>query len=150
MLGTDPPALVGSSHAVAAILALAFVTSCNQSAQVVTCEDAFNREGCSICHSASDTRYGPQLRGIIRIGDRRTDADGATVVVTRQYVRESIEDHSCLVLHGYASHAVPPVYNMPRNEVDAIVSYVLNEPCGDFVVEEPISKRLQKWLWSSD
>jgi len=84
-------------------------------------KDLLEKYGCSACHSLDGTPApGPTFKGLY--GSQRTLADGKTLTVTDDYLRESIEKPDAKIVKGF--DPVMPTMTIPADELHAIVEYL--------------------------
>jgi cytochrome c oxidase subunit II len=88
----------------------------------------FERLGCASCHLAGDMNRGPTLIGIY--GKEQPMADGATVKVDEEYIRESIIHPTAKVVAGFQS--LMPSYKDQIEEEDlaSLVDYIKSLTAG--------------------
>lgn len=83
----------------------------------------FTSRSCNTCHSLDGTRIqGPSFKGVF--GKTETIADGSTVKVDENYLRESLLEPTKKVVQGYP--AVMPTYKglLKETEIDALIAYI--------------------------
>lgn len=85
----------------------------------------YQRRGCRQCHSADGSRLaggGPSF--LNTYGTEQSLADGATVTVDENYIRESVLNPMAKVRAGY--RPIMPSYQgqLRDNEIDAIIAYL--------------------------
>jgi cytochrome c oxidase subunit 2 len=83
----------------------------------------FDKQGCVTCHSVDGTpRTGPSL--LNRYGRLEQLADGKSVLMDDNYIRESLMDPSAKVVKGYQS--VMPTYRgrLKDQQINALVDYI--------------------------
>ena len=84
-------------------------------------KDLLEKYGCPACHSLDGTPApGPTFKGLY--GSQRTLADGKTITVTDDYLRESIEKPDAKIVKGF--DPVMPTMTIPENELHAIIEYL--------------------------
>jgi cytochrome c oxidase subunit II len=88
----------------------------------------YQRRGCTQCHSVDGSaRVGPSFKGIF--GTQQALADGTTIKVDENYLRESILQPLAKVRAGYKP--VMPTYQgqLKNEEIDALIAFIksLNE-----------------------
>ena len=84
-------------------------------------KDLLEKYGCTACHSLDGTPApGPTFKGLY--GSQRTLADGKTLTVTDDYLRESIEKPDAKIVKGF--DPVMPTMTIPADELHAIVEYL--------------------------
>ena len=85
-------------------------------------EKAFNGNGCNACHTDADTPVAPTLYGIY--GKEIKLADGSTITVDDDYLRESIVDPQATLVDGYGP-VMPPTYaNLDAQVITDIIAYI--------------------------
>ena len=80
---------------------------------------------CVTCHSADGTtKVGPTWRGIY--GTEVTLADGTTVTVDDEFIRESIIDPNAKVVDGFPPSIMPRNYRdtLSDEDIEAITAYI--------------------------
>jgi cytochrome c oxidase subunit 2 len=83
----------------------------------------YQRRGCSQCHSIDGTAgTGPSLKGIY--GEKQNLADGSTITVDDNYIRESILDPQTKVVAGY--QPVMSTYKglVSDDEITALIEFI--------------------------
>jgi cytochrome c oxidase subunit 2 len=81
----------------------------------------FAQKGCAACHSVDGSRrVGPTVRGIWRREERL--ADGTTVLVDEEYLRESLLKPGAKVVAGFAN-VMPPV-PLEERDLKALAAYL--------------------------
>lgn len=84
-------------------------------------KDLLEKYGCTACHTTDGTPSpGPTFKGLY--GSQRTLADGKTITVTDDYLRESIEKPDAKIVKGF--DPVMPAMTIPENELHAIIEYL--------------------------
>ncbi|MDG2434560.1 MAG: cytochrome c oxidase subunit II [Gammaproteobacteria bacterium] len=77
--------------------------------------------GCVACHSDNGNNgIGPTWKN--SFGAQRVLANGETIIVDAEYIKESIVNPNAKTAQGYAP--VMPAYKMSDDELDAIVEYI--------------------------
>ncbi|MGH8578682.1 MAG: cytochrome c oxidase subunit II [Gammaproteobacteria bacterium] len=77
-------------------------------------------QGCLACHSVDGSPgAGPTWKGLY--GKTETLADGSTVVVDEEYLKESIVNPGAAVVEGY--DPLMPPYQLSSEELDALIAY---------------------------
>lgn len=127
--GTDHSRMVTKVSVVSQDAFDTFVTEQAQAAEgPVDGATVFTRSGCVGCHAMGDTpsALGPNLRGLY--GKEERLADGQTVLVDENYLRESIVNPMAKVVQGY--NPVMPSYaaQLSEKELTALVLYLRNLP----------------------
>lgn len=88
----------------------------------------YNRRSCFQCHSIDGTaKTGPTFKGTF--GTQQALADGSTVTVDENYIRQSILEPQAKIRAGYRP-AMPTYQGLLKNEeIDALIAYLksLNE-----------------------
>jgi cytochrome c oxidase subunit 2 len=80
-------------------------------------------KGCVACHSADGSKLvGPSYKGIF--GHEVKLADGSTVTVDENYIRESIENPTAKVVEGFAPSMPPYKGLVTEEEITNIVEYI--------------------------
>jgi cytochrome c oxidase subunit 2 len=85
----------------------------------------FRGAGCSACHNFDGlASTGPALNGIF--GTQRTMADGSTVTVDENYLRESILNPNAKISAGFAPDLMPPSFAKSLNDqkVDWLIELI--------------------------
>jgi cytochrome c553 len=80
---------------------------------------------CVTCHSTDGaTKVGPTWRGIY--GSEVTLADGTTVTVDDEFIRESIVDPNAKVVEGFPADVMPQSYrqNLSDEDIEAVIAYI--------------------------
>jgi cytochrome c oxidase subunit 2 len=80
---------------------------------------------CVTCHSVDGgPRVGPTWRGIY--GSEVTLADGTTVTVDDEFIRESILDPNAKVVEGFPADVMPQSYrqNLSDEDIEAVIAYI--------------------------
>ena len=93
-------------------------------------EKIFAELGCAACHQADSQGRGPSLRGVF--GKPVQLADGRTVTVDENYLRESILDPGSKVVSGFKP--VMPTFQgiVSEEQLNALVAYVKSlSPAGE-------------------
>lgn len=87
-------------------------------------EQLSQQNACATCHSADGSEMtGPTWQGIF--GAQHTMADGSTVEVDENYIRESILDPSAKVREGYQEGLMPTYQGQLNDEqISAIIEYI--------------------------
>lgn len=86
-------------------------------------KEIVEHSGCLACHSLDGSRKaGPSLKGLF--GHQVELADGTTVIVDENYLRESIVDPNARVVKGFP--AVMPTYKgiIPDDDITAVIAYL--------------------------
>jgi cytochrome c oxidase subunit 2 len=86
-------------------------------------EELVEHSGCLACHSLDGTgKVGPTLKGLF--GRKVTLADGTTVTVDENYIRESLLEPSAKVVKGFPP--VMPTYKgtLRDDDITAIIAYI--------------------------
>lgn len=91
-------------------------------------KQVFARKGCAACHSVDGTRrLGPTVRGIWNREEKL--ADGTTVRVDEEYLRESLVKPGAKLVAGFPN-VMPPV-PLEERDLKAIVAYLEALAAGD-------------------
>lgn len=86
-------------------------------------EQLYTSKACNTCHRTDGTAAtGPSFKGIF--GEQVRLADGQTVTVDENYIRESILTPSVKIVAGY--QPVMPTYQglLTNKQIDAIIAYI--------------------------
>lgn len=82
----------------------------------------YEQQGCQQCHSLDGTPgVGPTLQGIY--GTEEELADGSTVEVDENYLRESIIEPGAEIVAGY-QNVMPPYSQLNESQVNALVEFI--------------------------
>jgi len=85
-------------------------------------EQLFTELGCGGCHADQDTPVAPTLHGIY--GQESALADGSTVTVDDDYLRESILDPHAKLVEGYGP-VMPVTYgDLTDAQLNALIAYI--------------------------
>lgn len=86
----------------------------------------FAKGGCVACHSLEGVKgTGPALNGIF--GKEEAMADGSTITVDENYIRESIVNPTAKVVAGFAPVMPPFAGTFSDAELDALVDYIKSQ-----------------------
>ena len=86
----------------------------------------FAKGGCAACHSLEGVKgTGPALNGIF--GKDEAMADGSSVKVDENYIRESIVNPTAKVVNGFAPVMPPFAGTFSDAELDALVDYIKSQ-----------------------
>lgn len=86
----------------------------------------FAKGGCAACHSLEGVKgTGPALNGIF--GKDEAMADGTSVKVDENYIRESIVNPTAKVVNGFAPVMPPFAGTFSDAELDALVDYIKSQ-----------------------
>lgn len=88
-------------------------------------EKLFQSKACSSCHSSADltTKVGPAL--FKKFGTEETMADGSSVTVDENYVRESILSPNAKTVKGFPANVMPSFQGqLSEVELAALIEYV--------------------------
>lgn len=87
-------------------------------------EQLVQQNACTTCHSVDGSRLvGPTWLGVF--GHEATMADGSTVTVDENYLRESILDPSAKVVEGFQAGMMPTYQGQLSDEqINAIIEYI--------------------------
>lgn len=85
---------------------------------------AYTAKGCNACHSIDGSRViGPTFKGAW--GRSETLADGSTVTVDENYVRQSIREPLSQVVQGYPPAMPPyPEKTLSDREIDGVIAFL--------------------------
>jgi cytochrome c oxidase subunit II len=93
-------------------------------AQPAQGDKVFAKYGCTACHSVDGTKLvGPTLKGLVARGSEKL-ADGSTVTVDDNYLRESLMDPGAKVVEGFAPSMPAFAGRMEDQEVTAVIDYI--------------------------
>lgn len=85
-------------------------------------EQLYEEQGCNACHSTDgSTLVGPSFQGLF--GSEETLADGSTVQVDANYLRESILQPNAQIVQGFQP-AMPPFSHLKERQVSALIEYI--------------------------
>lgn len=85
-------------------------------------EKAFTKNGCQACHSTDgSTIIGPTFLNLY--GREETLADGSTITVDDEYIKESLKNPTAKLVEGFAPVMAPYDY-LPDSEVLSIIEYI--------------------------
>ncbi len=83
------------------------------------------KNACLVCHSLDgSTTIGPTWKGLF--GKTETLADGSTIVVDDEYLKESILQPNAKLVKGYAP-TMPPV-SLTEAELETLISFIKDGP----------------------
>lgn len=86
-------------------------------------EKLFTAQGCAGCHSVDGSKMiGPSLQGIY--GRQEAMADGSSVAVDDNYIRESIEVPGAMIVAGFAGQMPPYQGRLKDAEISALIDYI--------------------------
>lgn len=86
-------------------------------------EQLYTQQGCNACHSVDGSRMvGPTWQGLYG-QENHPMADGTTVTVDENYLRESIIEPSAKIVQGY-SPVMPPYSSLSERQVSALIAYI--------------------------
>jgi cytochrome c oxidase subunit 2 len=86
-------------------------------------QQLYNQRGCAGCHSVDgSTRVGPSFQNVY--GSTHPLADGSSVTVDEQYIRESILEPKAKVVAGY--QPVMPSYKgqLTDDDIQSLIAYM--------------------------
>jgi cytochrome c2 len=84
--------------------------------------EAIYEAQCASCHSIDGSDgIGPTWQGIM--GREETLADGSTVTVDEEYIRESIQDPNAKVVEGF-SEGIMPEFDLSDEEIDQLIAFM--------------------------
>jgi len=96
------------------------------SAKPIPGDQLFANGGCAACHSlAGEAGTGPALNGIF--GKDEAMADGSTIKVDENYLRESIVNPTAKVVKGFAPVMPPFAGTFSDAELDRLVDYIKSQ-----------------------
>lgn len=82
-----------------------------------------DRGGCASCHTVDGTvKTGPSFKGLF--GKTETLADGSTVVVDDNYIRESILEPNAKIVSGFTPQMPPYAGRFDENQLNALIAYI--------------------------
>jgi cytochrome c oxidase subunit 2 len=82
----------------------------------------YKKNACNTCHSTDGSKMpGPTWKGIF--GRHEALADGSTVDIDENYIRESIQKPQAKVVAGFQP-VMPPFPNLTDQHIDAIIAYM--------------------------
>ncbi|MEX0821149.1 MAG: cytochrome c oxidase subunit II [Rhodothermales bacterium] len=86
-------------------------------------QQLYEQRGCAACHSIDGTAgIGPTLQGLY--GETETLADGSTVEVDEDFLRESILEPGATIVEGY-QNVMPAAYgNLSERELSGLIAYI--------------------------
>jgi cytochrome c oxidase subunit 2 len=90
-------------------------------------EELFAAKTCNTCHRPDSNLQGPYLQGVF--GKEEALADGGTVVVDENYLRESILDPAAKVVQGY--QPLMPTYKGQLSEEELLQLIIYIKSLGD-------------------
>lgn len=82
-------------------------------------------QGCRACHTVDGSQgVGPTWQGLF--GREESLADGTTVVVDEEYLRNSIVDPNAQVVAGFAPNVMPSTYGtvLTAEDIEALIAYI--------------------------
>lgn len=84
----------------------------------------FRKQACHTCHNVEnyETLIGPSLKGVF--GKEETLADGSTVLVDENYIRESILEPGAKVVAGFAPQMPSYQGRLNQYELEALIQYI--------------------------
>ena len=86
-------------------------------------ERLYTQQGCQACHSLDGSdMVGPTWEGLYGKTDHQM-ADGSTVTVDENYLRESILQSGAKIVQGY-QNAMPSYANLSEREVSGLVEFI--------------------------
>ncbi len=84
--------------------------------------------GCLACHSVDGTKgIGPSWQGLY--GKTETLADGTSIKVDEDYIKDSVLNPSAKIVKGYA--AVMPAFAPSDQELDALIAFIKSKANAD-------------------
>jgi cytochrome c oxidase subunit 2 len=82
----------------------------------------YKKNACNTCHSLDGSKMpGPTWKGIF--GRQETMADGSTLTIDENYIKESIQKPQAKVVQGFQP-VMPPYPNLTDKHIDAIIAYM--------------------------
>ena len=123
----DESAINGWSFAVAVAAApgdVAIPPECAGAADPMACwgQKLSNSKGCVACHGVDGVKQQPCPNWKGLFGMERLLVSGETVIADETYLATSISNSWDQVVQGYGK--VMPPYNLPQEELDALVAYL--------------------------
>jgi cytochrome c oxidase subunit 2 len=88
-------------------------------------ESLARRNGCISCHTITGAAgAGPTWLGLF--GKKETLADGSTVLVDEEYLRESITDPNAKIVRGFAADIMPQDFRekLTDKQIVALIEYI--------------------------
>jgi cytochrome c551/c552 len=88
-------------------------------------ETLVQNNGCLACHSTDGSQLvGPTWQGVY--GSEETLADGTTVTVDDEYIRESIVDPNAKIVEGFQPNIMPQNFGetLSDSDIEAITAYI--------------------------
>jgi cytochrome c oxidase subunit II len=86
-------------------------------------QQLFATQGCAGCHSIDGSALiGPSLKG--KYGAQESLADGSSVLVDDNYVRESILEPNAKIVAGFAGQMPPYQGRLQDDEISALIDYI--------------------------
>ncbi|MEW6055193.1 MAG: cytochrome c oxidase subunit II [Bdellovibrionota bacterium] len=86
-------------------------------------KELFNSKGCFACHTADGTpKVGPTLKGVF--GKTEELADGSTVKIDENYIRESLMEPQKRITKGFPPSMPPFKGLLSDEEVNALIAYI--------------------------
>ena len=83
----------------------------------------YEKQGCSTCHSVDGTlKIGPSWKGVF--GKQEQLADGSTVAIDENYLRESIVDPNAKIVQGFVPSMPTYQGKLKDAELDGIIAYI--------------------------
>ncbi|MFH5831541.1 c-type cytochrome [Halalkalibaculum sp. DA3122] len=85
-------------------------------------EELFVANGCQACHSRDGSDgIGPTLQNVM--GKSETLADGSTITVDEDYLRESITNPSAQIVEGY-DPVMAPYGHLSDSDIQSLIEYI--------------------------
>jgi len=82
----------------------------------------YTKNACNTCHSLDGSKMpGPTWQGIF--GRQETMADGTTLKIDENYIKESIQKPQAKVVAGFQP-VMPPYPNLTDKHIDALIAYM--------------------------
>ncbi len=86
-------------------------------------QQLWTTQGCAGCHSIDGSALiGPSLKG--KYGAQESLADGSSVLVDDDYIRESILAPNAKIVAGFAGQMPPYVGRLQDDEISALIDYI--------------------------
>jgi len=86
-------------------------------------QQLYRTSGCAACHNIDGIAQAPapNFRGLF--GRTEQLADGSSIHVDENYLRESVLQPQAKVVQGYANVVMPP-FRLSDNQIDAVIAYI--------------------------
>src|SRR6202007_689904 len=120
--GTQHSGMIGSIVVMEPAQYEAWMSGGSNAPMSASGEKIFAELGCAACHIADSQGRGPSLKGVF--GKPVQLADGRTLTVDENYIRESILDPGSKVVNGF--RPVMPTFQglVSEEQLNALVAYV--------------------------